>query len=731
MNNTQRLAFSQTLVSLAVAAAFAPAHAQVPPGLTVLPDPGTYVSLGAGYVSGDQKDRARFGQYNGLRDDRGSVLLNFGYQNTDSRTGRWWQAEGRNLGLDDREVRFQLRQLGDWNVTGEYSELVRRDPRTINTNSDLGSTTPTIRLLTTPGTGSEINPELKRKAVTLAGEKWFGGSFKFEASFRNEDKDGSRLFGKGFACSATWQTAGVCSTTTQYGLLLTPEPVDSNIKQFDAKLNFSGGNFLLTAGYYGSVYNNSNNALTPSIATALRYPPGTATAMTDTLLPGTLALPMALPPDNQAHQFYLQGNYAFTPTTHGTFKYAYTHATQNQDFGSGLNVAAPRSNLGGEINTTLVQAGVTARPLPKLSLLANVRYEDKDNKTPVALYNIEGVSTFTNNPVSPKRLDAKLEGSYLLPGNYRAVLGLDYEAKDHGSFVQTSDVAGLSGIRQKTTDLAYRAEVRKTMSAWLNGSLAYVHSKRDGNSSWLKPATVGTGVVAVDNSAFAPNNIFPSFMEDRTRDKVRLTTTWSPADRVSLQFVIDEGKDKFDPPISSAQGLKDSRMTFYSGDVAYTLNDAWKLTAYFSRSKQTINVGHSTGYRMDLGDEEDNFGLGAVGKLSERLQVGGDLTSINETNKYKQNRDPGVSAANLTLLNTLGGLPDITYRLMRTRFFGEYMLVKNQSVRVDFVHQSSFLNDWTWGLPGTPFLYADNTSVTFKQNQSVNFIGASYMYRFR
>ncbi len=723
---------SQTLVSLAVAAAFAPAYAQVPPGLTVLPDPGTYVSLGAGYVSGDQKDRARFGQYNGLRDHSGSVLLNFGYLNTDSQTGRWNSVEGRNLGLDDREVRFQIRKLGDWNVTGEYSELVRRDVHTINTNSlDLGSNTPTVRLLTTPGTGNEVNLELKRKAVTLAGEKWFGGSLKFETSFRNEDKNGGRLWGRGFACSAAWQTAGLCSTTTQFGLLSLPEPVDSNIKQFDAKLNYSGANFLLTGGYYGSFYDNSNSALMPTIATGLRYPAGTATAMTDTLLPGTLALPLALPPDNQAHQFYLQGNYAFTQTTHATFKYAYTHATQDQSFPAGLNTLAPRSSLGGEVNTTLAQAGISARPMPKLSLLANVRYEDKDNRTPVALYNVEGVTTWTNNPLSPKRLNAKVEGSYLLPANYRAVLGVDYEAKDHGSFTQTSTLGGISGIRQKTTELGYRAELRKTMSASLNGSVAYVHSKRDGNSSWLKPATApATGVVAVDTSAFAPNNIFPSFMQDLTRDKVRLVANWSPQDRVSLQFIMDEGKDKFDPPISSAQGLKGSRMSFYSADAAFALNDAWKLTAFYSHSNQAINVGHSTGYRMDLGDEEDNFGLGAVGKLSERLQVGGDLSSINEKNKYKQNQDAGVSTANLALLGTLGGLPDITYRLLRTRLYGEYALVKNQSVRLDFVHQTSFLNDWTWGLPGTPFLYADNTSVTFKQNQSVNFVAATYLYRF-
>jgi hypothetical protein len=63
-----------------------------------------------------------------------------------------------------------------------------------------------------------------------------------------------------------------------------------------------------------------------------------------------LQLPYGAAPDNQAHQAYLSGNYAWTATTRSTFKLAYTHATQNQDYGSmgftGLPTVS-RTNLGG------------------------------------------------------------------------------------------------------------------------------------------------------------------------------------------------------------------------------------------------------------------------------------------------------------------------------------------------------------------------------------------------
>ena len=42
---------------------------------------------------------------------------------------------------------------------------------------------------------------------------------------------------------------------------------------------------------------------------------------------------MALWPDSQAHQMFAAGNYRFTPHTTMNFKYSYTHATQNENFG--------------------------------------------------------------------------------------------------------------------------------------------------------------------------------------------------------------------------------------------------------------------------------------------------------------------------------------------------------------------------------------------------------------
>ena len=741
----QHLDFSRTVIALAVLAAFAPAHAAEDGDIAQLTAPGSSVSVGVGAVSGNSKDRALFGLYNGLRNNDVNALLGFSYLNNGDAAGRRTTVEGSNLGLDNRELSFTQQQPGNWKYSLGYSELVRHDPRTINTGMiGAGSTTPTVVRLATPGTGAELNLDLKRKSFTLGAEKWFGGSLLFEASFKHEDKDGARMFGKGFACASGAAPAPLCTAgVTQWALLMVPEPIDSNIKQAEARLNFSSGKLNLTGGYYGSFYNNSNGNVTPTVPGILNNPLGAPTALSGGLagIQGIMGMPIALPPDNQAHQLYLSGNYRFTPTTRATFKYAYTHATQNDDFLSkGLGGApAGISNLGGVVDTNLAQAGLTARPMPKLSLLANVRYEDKNDRTPIALYNIEGATTFTNSQNSNKKLNAKLEGSYQLPDGYRATLGADYDTIDRGIPVVTTAIAGLTALRQKTAELGWRAELRRAMSETFTGAIGYGSSRRSG-SDYTRlvagfPVVDAATLVALSS---ATSIVVPAMLMDRTRDKIKLSASWTPTERLSLQFVAEEGKDSYSGPtprgvppvLQPTKGLRDTGVTFFSVDAAYVVSDALRLNAYASHGNQTLHVNHSTGYMADLSNRTDTVGMGLVAKPSGRLQLGGDLMYISDKNVYDQTMSPGATAANIAFLNA-NGLPDVTFRQLRLKLFGQYAVQKNAYIRVDAVYQHSYLNEWTWGYNGVPFAYSDNTTISANQSQNVTFVGASYVYKFQ
>ena len=717
--------FSLNIVALALLSAFGSAYAEE--DVAALARPDSSVSVGAAGVTNSSKDRSFFGQYSGLRREDGYLLLDLDFIKRDDATGTWTTLQGRDLGLETREIRFGQQKQGDWKYSFEYNEMVRHDPRTINSSLvGAGSNAPVVSRLATAGSGDELNLELKRKNTTVAVEKWLSNSLQFEASFRNEDKNGARMFGNGFQCTSGAAPSPVCPASgTQWALLMLPEPINSTTQQFEAKLNYSTEKLMLSGGYYGSFYNNQFTSMGATINGNLSNPLGAP--MSPALTPqlrSILQLPIALPPDNQAHQIYLSGNYAITPTTKANFKYAFTHATQTDSYAAFTGAPSGRSNLGGEVDTALYQLGVTSRPISKLSLLANVRYEDRNDKTPIDWYNIEGTKQFTNGNYSPKRLNGKAEASYQLPAGYRATVGVDYESIDRGVFVSTNSVAGLSGLRQKTEESGYRMELRRAMTETLSGAIGYQSSDRTG-SNWLKPNS-GLGVTSgPDSAVYSRTAIFPMSMADRRRDKVKASADWAPTDRLSVQFMAEWGEDKFSSP--TTKGLKASYMGFYGIDAAYVLSDAWKLTGFWSRGDQTMHVDHSTGYMAALRNKSDTLGLGLTGKPTSRLAVGADVLLSIDKDEYKQDLDASASAANVAFLAASGGLPDVTYRQVTLRMFGKYALEKNSAVRVDFIHQHTTLNEWTWGYNGTPFVFSDNTTVYLNPKQNVSYLGATYI----
>jgi MtrB/PioB family decaheme-associated outer membrane protein len=714
-----------------------------------------YVDVGAAGVSGDSKDRSLFGQYNGLRKDDAYLMLDFDYVKRDDATGTWTIVEGRNLGLTTREVRALYGPQGNWKIYGEYWELTRYYPRTVNSSiQGAGTTTPTITLLPVPGTGSDIDLKTERKRATVGGEKWFGPHLMIEASFINEDKDGARLWGRGFTCPSGAAPTPTCTAlatgANQWALLMVPEPISSTTRQIEAKVNYLGDKFTLIGGYYGSFYDNDFGSLVPTVNgnlnNGLGVPMGTSGGVALTQgLRNILQLPMALPPDNQAHQFYVDGNYAFTNTTRATFKYAYTRATQNESFSSmGLTGAPPgRSDLGGRLDTTLAQAGVTSRPIPRLSLLANVRYEDQNDKTPIDLYNIEGTNTWTNGHISHTKSSGKIEASYALPYDLRGTIGFDFEKVDRDQFVQTDQVAGLSALRQNTYERGWRVELRKTMSDNFTGSVSWVTSDRTG-STWLKPLSgASTGVIPADPDCtsatvggvpnaciYSRTGIFPFIFEDRKRDKVRALADWSPMDKLSLQFSVDYGKDDYTGP--TEKGLDHTKLQLYGVDLAYQLSDAVKLTAYYSYSEQTLKVSHSTGYIGDLKDKNNTSGIGIIAQANPRLKLTGDIMFIRDQNIYGTGLDSLATAATQAQFNT-GQLfiPDATFRDLRLKLTGTYALQKNSDIRMEIVHDRTKLEEWQWGWNGVPFLYSDNTTVNLKPEQNVTYVSLIYTYRWK
>ena len=725
-----------------------------------LTKPESAIGVGAAAVSGDPKDRAIWGQYNGMREQDGYFLLDLDFIKRDAATGAWTNIMGRNLGLDTRELGFATGRQGDWKVGLDYSELVHREIRTINTGEvGAGTTTPQVNRLQngagfgTPGTGSDLNLEMKRQKVGVDLDKWINPALQVQFNFKNEDKDGARFWGRGYECPGNLTSTPpsppyVCGLTQssstltvpgsqKWATLMLPEPVNSNTKQIEAKINYLGKQLALTGGYYGSFFTNYNGNLQATVPNQLNNS-FNSTGLYATLTPAVaggmslqnvLQTPMALPPDNQAHQLYVTGNYAFTPTTRSNFKLAYTHATQDEDFGGAGLSGAPAgvTNLGGKVDTTLAQFGMTARPLPKLSLLGNIRYEDRNDKTPIQFYNIENTKLWTNSPDSRRKLDAKVEGSYLLPGNTRGTLGIDYNSIDRElPSATTVVVAGLSGLREKNTEWGYRAELRRAVSDTVTGAISYGQSRREG-TDWYSLAAATYGQLLNDATIWTRTGIFPYMFTDRTRQKIKATADWAATERLGLQFIVENSSDHYGSP--SIKGLRDGRMLLYGIDASYALSDAWKLTAYASRGDQVMRVDHGNGgYMEDLNDINDAIGIGLVGKPSGRYEFGGNLSYIQDRNAYGTQADSAATAANKAQVAAFQ-LPDVVYRETRLNLYGKYSLDKHSDLRLDFVYADYYFTEWAWGASGVPFTYQDNTTVGIDPKQHVAYIGARYIYR--
>jgi MtrB/PioB family decaheme-associated outer membrane protein len=718
--------FRPTALAVAVLAAFGPAQAQ-----TAASEVEASVSVGVAGLSGDSGDRALFGQYNGLRERDAYGLLDVDYRRFNPTTGTSAGMLGNHLGLDTRELIFWWKKQGDWKVSADYGELVRREPYSINTGLvGAGSTSPQVTYLAGgPGSGSTLDLKTKRKSFGIGFSKWLGPSLEFAADLKSENKDGARLFGIGMNCPSA--VAVTCGPTTGvnagYALLLLPEPINSNHSQVEARLNYSGGRLGLTGGYYGSFYNNSNGTLNPSVPGSLNGPLGNLLPLSNGLQ-GILNQPVALPPDNQAHHFDLAGNYAFTPTVRGNFKLAYSRARQDQDFiGAGLAGApAGIANLSGEVNTTLAQVGLSARPLPKLSLVAEVRYEDKDDKTPLALYNVEGAASYTNRNYSRQRTRGKLEGSYQFSTHYRGTVGVDYEFIDRQGFTPSSAVAGVSALRTETEETSVSVELRRRMTETFSGAVSFITSDRNG-SNWLRPNS-GLGVTEITDAAtgFASTAIFSPTLADRRRDKVKVNAMWQASEALSLQFSAEKGKDKFSAP--SAYAVRRTDMEFYNADVNYVISDAWSVNGYGSYGKQSLDQARPAGYVLGYDNKSTAFGLGVTGKAGEKFDVGGGVSYINDKSVYAQTLDAFAGAGSAALLAATGGLPDILYRRTEFRLFGKYALSKASSLRLDAIHQRTKYNDWAYDDNGVPFTFSDNTTLNWQQLQNVTYVGLTYIY---
>ncbi len=657
------------------------------------------VSAGLTLVSDDSQ---RIGMYSGLNEEGANLSADINLARLDAATGTWLRLTSRDIGLPTMELRAEREQQGDWGVFIEHTLTPRIAPYDVHTAvTGIGTATLAVPVPVPAGsrtTAAETEIATERAKTTFGLSKTVARNWEFSARFQSEEKTGSRLFGRG--------TPGLQEFLA--------EPIDSLTRQLDLTGNYTGDRLQMSAGYYGSFFNNMNSAL---------FVNGGSGALASTTAPNVPFNPIALPPDNEAHQFHLSGAYSFTDTTRGTFKLAKTKATQEDDFipmaANGSNISG-RTNLGGRVDTTQAKIGITSRPIANLSLLGNLRYEDRDDKTEVATYLAAGSSTDgTNEPRSLKTTAGKLEASYRLPYDIQGTLGYDREKKERS----TSGIR-VVGYREETDEDALRLELRKTFSEGLNGSIAISDGERD-----------GTPYITLTNCSPAPctasNRIQPIYIADRERTKVKLTADWTPTDELSLQFVFEDSFDRYGAGRDVLDiGPRNGDAQLYSIDAAYALSDDWQLTAYASRFDTEIDQATATSAPTPVGAANvwtansrnvgETVGLGLRGKLNAKWDLGGDVLLARDDSYF---RFGGAATTDL---------PDIHNRALTVKLYGRYAIDKATTLRLDYVRERRKTDDWTWNgtAANAGYTYTDGTWLYQDPDESVSFVGMTLQYVF-
>jgi hypothetical protein len=315
-----------------------------------------------------------------------------------------------------------------------------------------------------------------------------------------------------------------------------------------------------------------------------------------------------------------------------------------------------------------------------------------------------------------------MEASYLLPYDLRLTGGLEYEEKKRN----TSPVRIVS-YRETTEETSYRAELRRSMSETLTGAIAYVYSDREGSPFIMTTQTSG---------AVGSNLIAPIHLADRKRDKIRLSSNWTPLPPLTVQFFVDAADDSYGGRDGSGLGPRKGEARNYSVDAAYTFSDKWQGNVWYNRNEtkaeqSTCDGASAVGvcpsaafqpiYNAAVRNVSDTFGAGFRGKPTAKLEIGGDVSHADIKDTYFQQP--------LTVGNTSAApLPDISTRLTRVNLFAKYALEKkNSGVRLDYIFDRFHTDDWTW----TTWAYVDGTRLLQEQSQKVHFIGVSYYYRWQ
>ncbi len=316
------------------------------------------VTLGGAGVSLN-RESFKFGEYTGIEDTGGYFVgeadLNY------HRDSYYADFFVDNLGLEHRNIYFEVGRLGDYSSFVEYDQ----QPHLLNntgTTSFQGVGGTTLTGGSTVGPFRSIDQDTDTDTLHAGIKKTFGANREndFLVTFRRMEKDGVQDLGATF---------GFANAT------ILPEPVDQVTNEVRTSLAHNGERAQVKLEYFLSLFENKDQSIffnNPFVA-------GNGLISRD--------------PDNTYHKVSLTGGYSLSPTTRITGIAEYGRTRQDEQLlGFSINPAAvvttpvPRQSADATIQTIHLGMKLATRPFSKLSVGGSYRYYQTINDTPSQLF---------------------------------------------------------------------------------------------------------------------------------------------------------------------------------------------------------------------------------------------------------------------------------------------------------------------------------------------------------
>jgi MtrB/PioB family decaheme-associated outer membrane protein len=312
------------------------------------------------------------------------------------------------------------------------------------------------------------------------------GQWSVSTAYKHELKDGVKPLGAISAFGAGGDSHSII-----------PELIDSVTDQFNLGLNYTGDKAFGQLSYYGSVFDNQVRSMTWQDPKNPANSPLVSTA-----------------PRNQFHEINLTTGFNFSPDTKLVFNGAYSRNSQNDTFVAApafypTSYIAPATSANALVINKSANLTLTTRPSKQWNVNAALKFNDRDNRTPVRLYIFQDIDAesnsltapspfnaylgrtlgqntniYNNRPLSKAQHQFKLDTDYRVGNGHTIAGGIDWEKIDRsckGTWISCTDA-------DKTREQTLRAEWRAEFSEDFSTKLAYAHSQRKVNyneNAWL------------------------------------------------------------------------------------------------------------------------------------------------------------------------------------------------------------------------------------------------------